>query len=123
MVVKTVFFDPNKCVRGKMPIINELIVPQFANLGKSQACRVVSCFPCSAGFQPALSRRDGGATFKLGHYRLPMLQFDGPSHSHGLRVRCCSPIIHTLGCADRNSACGLLPEVTAIGGCTLLPPV
>ena len=24
---------------------------------------------CSAGFQPALSRQDGGATFKLGHSR------------------------------------------------------
>jgi len=23
---------------------------------------------CSAGFQPALSRQDGGATSKLGHY-------------------------------------------------------
>ena len=50
MVVKTGFFDPNEFVRGKMPIINGLIVPQFADLGKSRwhgggSWRVFGCDP------------------------------------------------------------------------------
>ncbi len=31
-------------------------------------------FRCSAGFQPALSRQDGGATFKFGQHQFAMSQ-------------------------------------------------
>jgi hypothetical protein len=41
-------------------------------------------FRCSAGFQPALSRQDGGATFNLGQYPFDLPLAKAPWHDSGV---------------------------------------
>jgi hypothetical protein len=63
-----------------------------AGMTSQAADRCCPNFRCSAGFQPALSRQDGGATFKLGQ------------HPQTSKAEVCATPAFTVGIADNVNA-------------------